>query len=233
MAISLILVLSSCKHDPVVFPESVPENGTVNGNGNYNTGPCSPDTVYFQNQVLPLIISNCTQSGCHDAVSHQGGIILDNYANIMNFGDVHPGDPGQSAISTLISTTDPDLIMPPANQNPLTETQIQTINTWIQQGALKNGCQEIPCDTSMVTFSGRIMPLLSTWCTGCHTGNSAGGNLELDTYQNIRIAALDGSLLGSIEWKPGFTGMPGGGDRLSDCAVSQIKSWINQGAPEN
>ena len=44
---------------------------------------CSPDTVYFKQKILPLIVSNCAMSGCHDAISKRDGVILTDYTNIM------------------------------------------------------------------------------------------------------------------------------------------------------
>jgi hypothetical protein len=44
------------------------------GTGGENGKPCDPDTVYFQNQVLPLIISNCANNDrSFGAVNHDPG----------------------------------------------------------------------------------------------------------------------------------------------------------------
>src|SRR5689334_5881853 len=78
----LIMFLFSCKHEPVSL---VANDGNANGGSNGGPGPdttvypetpCDADSVYFANTVLPLFISNCAKSGCHDAASHQEGIIL-------------------------------------------------------------------------------------------------------------------------------------------------------------
>ena len=53
--------------------------------GNQVTGPepeptttsnCNPDTVYFQNTILPLVVSSCATTGCHDQKSHKDGVVL-------------------------------------------------------------------------------------------------------------------------------------------------------------
>ena len=54
---------TSCTHMP--DPEFVPDPPT----DTTQTNPCSPDTVYFQNEVLSLIVSSCAKSGCHDAAT--------------------------------------------------------------------------------------------------------------------------------------------------------------------
>ena len=44
---------------------------------------CDPDTVYFQNTILPLVVSSCVTVGCHDQASHKDGVILTDYAYII------------------------------------------------------------------------------------------------------------------------------------------------------
>ena len=46
------------------------------------THPCDPDTVYFEMDVLPILLSSCGKSGCHDATA-QDGVRLDSYAATM------------------------------------------------------------------------------------------------------------------------------------------------------
>jgi len=65
--------LFSCKHDPFIpVDPDTPSGGT-----------CDPDTVYFQNQVLPLLISSCTESGCHNAQDRAEGVVVDSYESLM------------------------------------------------------------------------------------------------------------------------------------------------------
>ena len=118
--VSAILFAISCKHEVPVGndPGGTPGNGSGNGNGNGsgNNPPvctCSPDTVYFQQQVLPIFISNCSLSGCHDAASHQDGVVLTNYQSIMNTGEIEPGDPNDSEVYEKITENDNDDRMPP------------------------------------------------------------------------------------------------------------------------
>jgi hypothetical protein len=62
----------SCKHAPLIPVDNNPIDPidtTQNPIDTVATGiPCSPDTVYFQNTILPMLIANCTQSGCHNAI---------------------------------------------------------------------------------------------------------------------------------------------------------------------
>jgi hypothetical protein len=91
------------------------------------------------------------------------------------------------------------------------------------------------CDTSNVTYSGTIQPVLESKCYLCHSNaNSAsGGGLRLEDYADVKLRADDGSLLGSIAHDPAYSAMPKGGGKLDNCTIEQFTLWINSGSPEN
>lgn len=214
----------ACKHDPdeIVDPDD-PHTGI----------PCDPDTVYFENDILPLLQSSCGMSGCHDPGTAQDDVILTNYADIIATGDVEPGDPQDSDLYEVITEDDPDKRMPPPPQSPLTAAQIQMIYTWVQQGAQNNYCDQEDCDTVNVTFSGTVMPVIQNNCTGCHSGATPGGGITLETHSDIVTVADNGRLMGSITHSAGFSPMPQNGDKLSDCTIAQIQKWIDNGTPND
>jgi hypothetical protein len=80
----------ACKHEPSV-PGGGDPTDTIdnpidtgnNGGGATSCVPCDPDSVYFQNQILPILVSNCTESGCHNASDHKEGVILTSYQTLM------------------------------------------------------------------------------------------------------------------------------------------------------
>jgi len=90
-----------------------------------------------------------------------------------------------------------------------------------------------PCDTTNVTFSGSIMPIINSNCAGCHNSSYASGNISLDSYNNIVSAIKGGRFMGSIEQAPGYSAMPKGGGKLSNCDISSIQAWVNKGMPNN
>ena len=53
---------------------------------------CDPNVVYFQRDVLPIIASSCAKSGCHDVITHEEGIVLDNFTNIIKTGKIKGGN---------------------------------------------------------------------------------------------------------------------------------------------
>ena len=134
-----------------------------------------------------------------------------------------------------ITETDWDDIMPPSPNTPLTQSQILTIGTWILQGAENLTCDPDAegCDTDDVSFSATVQPILQDFCVGCHGGNSPSAGIDLSNYAGVETVAQNGELYGAIEWVSGFSQMPQGGNKLPDCEIAQIKSWIDAGALNN
>ncbi len=210
----LLTVFASCKHEPVLLP------GTA--------------TVCFQEQVLPIINSNCAVADCHSANSEAS---LADYGNIMRY--IKPGKPNQSKLFKLITTTSLlQEFMPPKSQSPLNQNQINLISIWILQGAENNTCPEPPCDSTIVTFSGTIFPIIQNYCYGCHSGSNPGGGIFLTDYNYVKTAGsipagTIGSLLGAITHNPSNSAMPKNGNKLSDCKIAQFRKWIADGMPNN
>jgi len=89
------------------------------------------------------------------------------------------------------------------------------------------------CDTTNVTFTADVWPLISANCTGCHSGGAPSGNISLTNYSDVVAALNGGRFLGSINHDPGYSAMPKGGSKLSDCSILKIENWANQGMPNN
>ena len=215
----ILVALVSCKHEP---PPDL--DGTWAEN-------CNPDTVYFGNTVLPLLVSNCGMSGCHDEASHKDGIIVTDYYSLMNSDIIDIGNANNSDLIEAITENDPDDIMPPPPSAPLTTEQINAIRTWINQGAKFNNC--VGCDTLNYTFNAYILPIIQTNCSGCHSGGSPDANLVLTNYAEILSIANDGSLIHSLNGTGGYSIMPKNTSGLQSCKITQIQKWINDGAPNN
>jgi hypothetical protein len=239
------LFLFSCEHEPVNPIEPGPGDTTQNPidtviidtlDGEMSGIPCSPDSVYFGKDILPLLRSNCAKSGCHDAASHEDDIILDSYSNVMSSDIIKPFNLNGSDLYEVITETDPDKVMPQPPNQKLTADQIALIAKWISQGAKDLTCNENAgqCDTTNVTYSGYVRPLLNTYCVGCHSGNTPSGGILLNSHGQVQTVALNGRLVGAISWANGYTPMPQGATtKLSDCKISKIQAWINDGAPNN
>jgi hypothetical protein len=87
------------------------------------------------------------------------------------------------------------------------------------------------CDTSNVTFSKSVAPLLSLQCYGCHSNGSAdafGNGIRLEQYADVK-ANLE-RVLGAVTWQNGFSPMPKNGNQLSDCQIRTLLLWSQNGA---
>jgi hypothetical protein len=89
------------------------------------------------------------------------------------------------------------------------------------------------CDTTNVTFSQTIQPLLNTHCNSCHSGNFPSAGVALDNYQAVKAVASSGVLLGTIRHENGYSPMPKNSTKLNDCDIRKVEIWIQNGSLEN
>lgn len=216
--LSGILLLDSCIHEPFINPtELQPISGCV-----YSGEVC------FESSVLPIFVSSCARSGCHDLSSHEEGYILNSYSNIMRKGII-PGSATSSKLYKVLFESGEDR-MPP--DGSLTQAQKDSIKLWINQGAKNTTDCNCFCDETQFTYANIIQPMINTNCVGCHKPGSLGGNIDLSTYAKIKIQADNGKLVGSVTHAVGYQAMPQGG-KLESCQISQIMQWIDAGAQNN
>jgi len=89
------------------------------------------------------------------------------------------------------------------------------------------------CDTTNVTYSNSVLPVINTNCITCHNDALANGNVSFSSYDKIAAVANDGRLLGVIRHDNGFPAMPQGADQLPDCTIKKIEIWVKAGTPNN
>ena len=89
------------------------------------------------------------------------------------------------------------------------------------------------CDTNNVTYVKDIEPLIRNNCLACHGTGIGLGNITLETYNDLQPYIQNGALLGSMEHQAGYSPMPKGGTKLSQCSISLLKSWISKGSLNN
>jgi hypothetical protein len=90
------------------------------------------------------------------------------------------------------------------------------------------------CDTTNVTFSGKIVPMMENSCLSCHsnaTAASAGNNIRLENYADIK--AQTASVSGAIHQTGNLSPMPKNGGKLNACLLNQFDIWIRNGALNN
>jgi mono/diheme cytochrome c family protein len=92
----------------------------------------------------------------------------------------------------------------------------------------------VTCDTSAVKYSVDILSIMSANCNSCHSGTAtSGGGIKLDSYTGLKTYATNGQLLNSLLQNGIVAAMPQGGAKLSDCDINKVRSWINNGTPNN
>ncbi|MBI1223645.1 MAG: hypothetical protein GC192_00280 [Bacteroidetes bacterium] len=91
----------------------------------------------------------------------------------------------------------------------------------------------LACNTSDVTLSGVVEPLLKSKCYKCHDAANNNGNVTLEGYANLKKYVDSGQFLGAIKHSPGFSQMPKNEAMLVDCDIQKIEAWINNGALQN
>jgi hypothetical protein len=90
------------------------------------------------------------------------------------------------------------------------------------------------CDTTNVTYKSSVTTILGENCYSCHNNSVAssyGGNIKLQDYADVN-SKID-RIYGCITHQNGFSAMPKGGGKLSNCSIATIKIWKDAGAPNN
>lgn len=110
-----VATISSCDKDKTQLPVPVtPEE--------------CPDTISFAGFVVPMIESNCSTSGCHDAATASQGYNLVGHSNISA---------NAQAILNVINH-ESGVVAMPYFQPKLSDSIIQQFDCWVLQGALDN-----------------------------------------------------------------------------------------------
>lgn len=220
-----LLMTPACEYDVLEIPE-VPVD---------TSRTCSPDTIYFRKDVLPIVLSSCGMALCHDAITRESGLQYTSYETILATGKVVPFDPLASQFYTQMIETDPALVMPPSPRGPISDTNIAVIRKWIEQGALNNDCvADTECilpDT--VSFAQHVFPVIDKYCKGCHSGANPWAGLRLRNFSEVKTIASDGRLLAVINHEVGFPQMPNTIGKLDSCIIATITQWVNDGAQNN
>ena len=101
-------------------------------------------TVSYSKDVQPIVQANCADCHTGDGAGIQtSGLDMSTYEGLMKgtkFGPVIV--PGNSVSSTLVlliqGKADPSIAMPHGKKGSLSEAEVQTIVTWVDQGAEEN-----------------------------------------------------------------------------------------------
>lgn len=216
---ALLIIFSSCNHTSPVGSDGIVTDPTT----------VLTDSVYYDTDINPLLISSCAYSGCHDSQTHAHNVDLSTYEKTMSTAEVKPNKPKDSELYQVMIKTD-DEVMPPSGK--LANDKINLVYNWILQGAKNNKNPNASCDTTLFAYAANVQPIMDKYCTSCHNGTTLSGGFSLTYYARVKEKADAGSLLGSIKHESGYPAMPPG-SFISDCEIKIIEKWIAAGAPEN
>lgn len=181
----------------------------------------------YSTTVEQIIITNCSQSGCHNSKDRQHGVDLSSYAEIKKH--VVPGNAMRSELYTVLNRRGEEQ-MPPSGK--LSASDIEIIKNWINLGANETVCASQSCDSSDFTFSTGVSPIIAANCKGCHL-SSSGNGIVLTDYPSVTAAVNAGRFYGSIHHLGGYVAMPQNLPALSTCQLRIIDKWIAKGMPQN
>ena len=110
----------------------------------------SADKVSFSQDVEPILRQHCLI--CHGEALQQSGLRLDRRESAMRGGNsgtvVEPGDPAASALIKRLEGASGLQQMPPGRH--LSEAEIETIRTWIAEGAVWDDSGQLPDSATSV-----------------------------------------------------------------------------------
>ncbi len=102
--------------------------------------PAQSAPVDFSRDILPILENHCT--ACHGSEKQKSGYRLDHREDALKGGEsgqvaIVPGAPERSPLLHFVSGEDSDMLMPPkkSTQKALSPAQIETLRSWIAQGA--------------------------------------------------------------------------------------------------
>jgi hypothetical protein len=219
--------------DPIIPPmdtTGIIDTNTVDTNiVDTSSIPCDPDSIYFQQDVLPIIIANCSYTGCHDAATKEGGVDLTDFASTRSTGGVEPNDGAGSEFYQVLVEVDTTKRMP-YNLPKLDDADIALLKKWIDQGALNLTCDDSTGnDTTIYSFTADIAPIFETRCaiTGCHVAGSSVSP-TLATYSDISGKADRVKIRTQLKTMP-----QAGATQLTQDEIDKIADWVDGGAPNN
>lgn len=163
--------------------------------------------VSFVGDVAPLIDGRCLR--CHGGGEPSAGLRLDTFAGWKRGGRSGPllsrGSANRSMLMMKLSTPDERARMP-RNGEAFNREELETIATWINQGARFDGGSEDatlsdlifehekktldvkipkPKGTETVSFTRDIAPWMSNLCLNCHNSRRKSGGFSVETFYDI------------------------------------------------
>ena len=172
-------------------------------NGNQSTiAPVSnaSESIDFAKQVLPVLEKHCME--CHGPKKQESSLRLDSRAALILGGDfgaaVIPGDPDNSHLIEVITSSDNDTQMPPKGDR-LSAQEIEYLRNWIAEGAVWPGQMEGHEPSKLTNTHWAFQPLANSFASDSLDGfvraelatKGLSMSIEADRRTLARRATLD------------------------------------------
>jgi len=90
------------------------------------------------------------------------------------------------------------------------------------------------CNVTNLSFAEDIQGIIKLHCQNCHASNFASGGVILDTYDGVKTAVLNGTLMESVRHEGTAVPMPlAPNAKIPQCAIDQLVAWIADGMKDN
>jgi WD40 repeat protein len=99
--------------------------------------PGPAEKISYYRDVRPILQANC--QGCHQPAKAKGGYVMTTFKGLLAGGDsegaaIFPAQPDKSSILKMVTPQNGEARMP-KGKNPLAESELALLTSWIQQGA--------------------------------------------------------------------------------------------------
>ncbi len=122
--------------------------------------------VDYKREIKPLLFQKC--AACHGALKQNSGLRLDAGELIRKGGDsgqvLVPGESSNSMLIKRVTDRDHSVRMPPEGQGEkLSESQVDLLRRWIDQGAVSPADEKIPEDPALYwSYQSPARPVVPT-----------------------------------------------------------------------
>ena len=195
--------------------------------------------IYFEDAVAPILRKNCI--ACHNTKIAEGGLNLENPANITKGGDTGSSiDAANIDMSLLIKrATETEDPMPPVDNTvgaeKLTMDQLNIIRAWIAGGALSKGTAGgMPSLVLKLPESARASYALAVSRDNDFVAFGRGGQLVIHNARRLATAQSVEGMLSSTPTQvisnahPDFIhsiAISEDGERIATGSTGQVKIW--------
>ncbi|MCB2198281.1 c-type cytochrome [bacterium] len=222
--------------------------------------PTPPDTTSNQGEfdwvdnIGPLFQQRCI--ACHGASLQENGFDARTYADVFNYTTTAGNpliDQGNPDGSELVARVEGDGFQRMPVGPALSTDQIAMIRDWISNGAP----EDVPNDTTgggnnggtvaadSITWDNTVGRILNNNCLSCHNADLHYNDFQVVNFEMVfthmtedgraavdTAAVEESELLLRLEGN-GVSLMPDGGPALAAELIDTVRTWIENGAPEN